>query len=92
MTAKAVMRRPRKELTSNGADRVSSKVEKLSEQHVDEEDEGYDEDEKLVMVMMPRVAYDAFQDLARKNDKSVAETMSLALAVLSKKLEGKDEP
>lgn len=43
--------------------------------------------DELIMVLMPRVAWDAFQTLAKKYNGSAAEAMSTALKLLEKRLE-----
>lgn len=54
-------------------------------------EEEYDADtvdrDELVMVMFPRVSWDAVGDLAKKTGTSPGEVMSIALKLLQEKLE-----
>lgn len=52
--------------------------------------EGNDVDD-LIMVMMPRQTWDAFQDLAKKYGGGAAEAMSTALKLLEKACEAAEE-
>jgi len=48
--------------------------------------------DELIMIMMPRVAWDAFQELAKEYGSSMALTMSAALKLLKENLDkGKKE-
>lgn len=49
--------------------------------------EGSTNPDELIMVMMPRVSWDAFQKLAAKHGGSAAQAMSAALKLLEKSLE-----
>ena len=47
--------------------------------------------DELIMVMMPRVSYDAFEALAAKHGGSAAQAMSTALKLLEETLKGAEK-
>ena len=44
------------------------------------------DDDEMVMIMMPKITFNAFEDLAKNYRGSVAQTISVALKLLEKKL------
>jgi len=55
------------------------------------EDDADPNPDELIMVMMPRATWDAFQDLAAKHGGSPAQAMSTAMKLLEKALESAAE-
>ena len=80
------MKAERGQVVSRGAPVRERRDEEPEDEH---EDTGVDDE--LVMVLFPKVSYDAFQELARKHGASTAEVVSHALKLLEQTLAEKEK-
>ena len=66
---------------------IKAKDGEVIRDHREEEfDAAHDGIDELVMVLFPRVSWDAVQELARKTGTTPGEVMSIALKLLEEKL------